>query len=191
MNKRSRISKILAVTLITASFLTGCAGHYIKEGTKLMGEEKYAEAITAFEKSVEKDDNTAEAYRGIGIANYEQQNYKEAAEAFQKVLDNDGEATPVLYNLIGVCAMKQDDIAGAAGAFEQGITLAEKEGSSQDTSDEKEDYSETLQEMRFNQIVCYEKQADWENAKTKMAEYTQDYPDDQKAAREAEFLSTR
>ena len=50
-----------------------------------------------------------------------------------------------------------------------------------------ESFSEVLQEMRFNQIVCYEKLGDWENAKTKIAEYIQVYPDDADAQREAKF----
>ena len=54
-----------------------------------------------------------------------------------------------------------------------------------------ESFSEVLQEMRFNQIVCYEKLGDWENAKTKIAEYIQVYPDDADAQREAKFLETR
>jgi len=45
--------------------------------------------------------------------------------------------------------------------------------------------------MRFNQIVCYERLGDWENAKAKMTEYLQVYPDDAKAKREAKFLQTR
>lgn len=51
--------------------------------------------------------------------------------------------------------------------------------------------TKVLQEMRFNQIVCYEKLGDWENAKTKIAEYIQVYPDDADAQREAKFLETR
>ena len=52
-------------------------------------------------------------------------------------------------------------------------------------------FSEVLQEMLFNQIVCYENLGDWENAKTKIAEYIQVYPDDADAQREAKFLETR
>ena len=45
--------------------------------------------------------------------------------------------------------------------------------------------------MRFNIIAAYEKLEDWENAKAKLAEYTEEYPDDEQAAKEAEFLETR
>ena len=48
-----------------------------------------------------------------------------------------------------------------------------------------------MQEMRFNEIVAYEQAGDIESARSKLADYTADYPDDEKAAKEAEFLETR
>ena len=57
--------------------------------------------------------------------------------------------------------------------------------------EDAESFSEVLQEMLFNQIVCYEKLSDWENAKSKIAEYIQVYPDDADAQREAIFLQSR
>ena len=57
---------------------------------------------------------------------------------------------------------------------------------------EAEDVSEEMmQEMRFNEIVAYEQAGDIESARSKLADYTADYPDDEKAAKEAEFLETR
>ena len=47
------------------------------------------------------------------------------------------------------------------------------------------------QEIQFNVIVCYEKLEDWDNAKVKLEDYVTAYPDDEKAAKEAEFLKTR
>ena len=45
--------------------------------------------------------------------------------------------------------------------------------------------------MKYNEIICYEKQADWENAKGKVTEYLDAYPDDETVQKEAEFLETR
>ena len=45
--------------------------------------------------------------------------------------------------------------------------------------------------MEYNEIICYEQQSDWENAKAKITEYINKYPDDEAAQREAEFLQTR
>ena len=45
--------------------------------------------------------------------------------------------------------------------------------------------------MEYNEIICYEQQSDWENAKAKITEYISKYPDDEAAQKEAEFLQTR
>lgn len=50
---------------------------------------------------------------------------------------------------------------------------------------------ELLQEMRFNEIAAYEQCGEWENAKAKLSEYTADYPEDTRAAKEAEFFETQ
>ena len=48
-----------------------------------------------------------------------------------------------------------------------------------------------VREMEFNEIICCEQLADWENAKEKADEYIKKYPDDEAAQKEAEFLQTR
>ena len=45
--------------------------------------------------------------------------------------------------------------------------------------------------MRFNVIAAYEQSGDWESAKVKLTEYLEDYPDDEAAQKEMEFLNTR
>ena len=82
--------------------------------------------------------------------------------------------------------MHLDDVQGALDAFKEGIALAEGTASSDDP-----DYTEVLQEMKFNEVVCYEKLLDWESAKAKIQEYVSQYPDDEEAQKEAAFLSTR
>ncbi len=176
------MKKIWICSIFAVLLLTGCQNQ-IKEGTKQLEEQQYEDAINSFEKALEKDHDKAEAYRGLGMAYYEQQDYQSAREAFQQVLDNDGEVTPVFYNLLGVSNMHLNDYQEALNAFNEGLSLAE------DT--DKEEYTDIVQEMRFNQIVCYEKTMDWDSAKEKVAAYTSDYPDDKNAQKEAEFLSTR
>ena len=107
---------------------------------------------------------------------------------FEKALAAGGEKNQVIYNLLGICGMKLNDYNYALEQFNQGISLSQNSGTSMENA---ESFSEVLQEMRFNQIVCYEKLGDWENAKTKIAEYIQVYPDDADAQREAKFLETR
>ena len=45
--------------------------------------------------------------------------------------------------------------------------------------------------MEYNEIAAYEAMEEWESAKVKLEAYTEAYPDDEKAAKELEFLNTR
>ena len=118
---------------------------------------------------------------------YEQKEYDKALEAFQTALDQGAEQTQELYNLTAVCAMKTEDYAKALECFQAGIALAESK-----TGDDKTKADTALlQEMEYNVIVCYEKQADWENAKSAMKQYQEDFPEDDSVSKEAEFLQTR
>ena len=95
--------------------------------------------------------------------------------------------TQELYNLTAVCAMKTEDYAKALECFQAGIALAESK-----TGDDKTKADTVLlQEMEYNVIVCYEQQADWENAKSAMKQYQADFPEDDSVSKEAEFLQTR
>lgn len=176
--------KCLAVLAVCGIVLTGCSSP-VEDGTKLLEEKNYSQAIESFDEAIEKWDGkekyadaVAEAYRGKGIAYWEQNDYNNAKEAFLKALDEGTEKTGTIYNFLGICEMNLENPAGAIQYFEQGLAC---EGNS----------SELAQEMEFNQISAYEQLKDWENAKVKIAEYTAKYPDDAEAAKEAEFLATR
>ncbi|CUX45182.1 tetratricopeptide repeat protein [Clostridium sp. C105KSO13] len=181
------MKKLLVCAILTAFLLTGCQ-NAIKEGTGQLKEGKYEEAVSTFKKAADEKKDTAEAYRGLGMAYYEQQDYQSAKDAFLQVIDNGGESTPVLYNLIGVCSIHLEDYQGALDAFSKGIHLTEKNGG---RGTKEQDYADTVREMKFNEIVCYEKLLDWENAKKKAVEYVGDYPKDKDAQKEAVFLNTR
>lgn len=180
--------KLLIVVTAVVCFLTGCA-NYVKDGTKLLEEEQYQEAIEQFQKAVDKEEDAAEAYRGIGMAYYEQQDYEQARDNLQKALDEGAVQTPAVYNLIGICGMNLEDYDGALAAFEQGVSLSET--MEIDGAEEEVDYSEAIREMKYNQIVCCEKKLDWEGAKAYAEAYISAYPDDAEVQKEAEFLRTR
>lgn len=55
----------------------------------------------------------------------------------------------------------------------------------------KADDKENEQNLRRNEIICYENLLDFANAKEKMASYVKDYPEDEEAQRENTFLQTR
>lgn len=176
--------KSIAVLMICGVLLTGCSNP-VESGTELLEQKEYTQAVDAFDEAIEKWDGkekyadaVAEAYRGKGIAYFEQKDYNSAKEAFLKALDEGTKQTGTIYNFLGICEMNLNNPTDAISYFQQGITC---EGSS----------AELIQEMEFNQISAYEQLKDWENAKTKMAEYIARYPDDSEAAKEAEFLETR
>ena len=139
MLKRKRLGIVIA---LFAAFLclTGCAANPLEEGLELLEEQKYGEAAEKFQDAAEKGKDPGEAYRGIGIARWELQDYEAACSAFEKALENGAQKTATLYHFLGDCKMKLQD---------------------------------------------------FESARTKLKEYLADYPDDEKASREAEFLETR
>ena len=153
------------------------------------GRDRYDAAETAFEEATKNENKevAADGYQGLGMTYYEQEEYDKALEAFQTALDQGAEQTQELYNLTAVCAMKTEDYAKALECFQAGIALAESK-----TGDDKTKADTALlQEMEYNVIVCYEKQADWENAKSAMKQYQEDFPEDDSVSKEAEFLQTR
>lgn len=80
------------------------------------------------------------------------------------------------YLSIGMAKMSMKDYEGALSSFDAGLAL----------NDEN-----CKQSLLYNEIVTYERLLDFENAKSLCAQYVAQYPDDEKAVRENQFLSTR
>lgn len=176
MKRQFRNSMIIG-TVAAACVLGGCA-NAVEDGAGLLQEGKYEEALEMFETSVEKGKDLGEAYRGIGICHWEQESYQEAEDAFEKALEHGTEATAELYNMMGICEMKEGSMTKAAYYFENG--------------QKKEEVSEELmQEMAFNEIAALEASGDYEAAKYKLERYVGTYPEDERAAKELEFLRTQ
>lgn len=168
---------VTLAVLLACCMLTGCASPN-EEGLTLLQEQKYEEAAAKFQKSIEKEKDLAEAYRGLGIAYWELEDYENAKSAFESALEQGAEPTGTIYNFLGICAVKAENTEEALSYFRLGIAC---EGNSE----------ELQREMELNEIVACEELGDWELAKSKIAEYTAKYPDDEKAAKEAAFLETR
>ena len=109
-----------------------------------------------------------QTYEQLGDRNY-------AAVVYQTYLDANA-PDAAIYNSLGICLMRQGKYTEALEAFEAGIAMGNT------------DY---LQNLKFNLIVANENLGNFAQAKTLMQEYVQIYPEDAKAAREYEFLSTR
>ena len=103
---------------------------------------------------------------------------KNALAAFENAVSAGTKETGTICNMMAVCKMQTEN-------YEDAISYYEKALDHSDCSDDMK------QEIQFNVIVCYEKLEDWDNAKAKLEDYVTEYPDDEKAAKEAEFLKTR
>ncbi len=81
-----------------------------------------------------------------------------------------------IYNQMGLCYAGKGDYENALASFEKGLSV---EGNAY------------RQELSYNQIVAYENLGDFDSAKKLMKTYLEQYPDDERAQREYEFLQTR
>lgn len=170
--------QMTVLILLLALSLSGCISNPYKSGVKALENEEYEEAKEKFSEAVKKDKNAADAYRGLGIALWETEDYKGAKDALEKALQAGTKKTGTIYNLLGSCELKLGNAKEAAGYYKTGL-------------EDKDVSDELKQEMRFNMIVAYEQMGDTETAKSLLAEYISEYPDDEDAAKEAEFLETR
>lgn len=175
---REKMKKYIGIVVVLVSCLTVGCSNPVEDGTALLKEKKYDEAIEAFDTAIQKEKQISEAYRGRGIAYWELEEYEKARDAFKEAIDQGAERTGTIFNFIGMCNMKLEEWQEAINYFNLGLSV---EGNSK----------QLVQEMEFNEISVYERMGDWENAKAKIKDYIVKYPDDEKAAKEAEFLETR
>lgn len=180
--------KLLILAAVSMFLLCGCTGA-LKDGAEALESGDYETAAAYFQQAVSEEkgdrENLAAACRGLGMADYELGNYADALKAFESAVDNGAEQTIQLYNLMGVSAMRTGDYEKGLEYIQAGLALADSE------SDGESADAGLIQEMEYNEIICTERQADWESAKEKITEYTEKYPDDEAAQKEAEFLETR
>ncbi len=171
--KRVRIGLILMTTLL----LGGCASN-IEDGLTYLEEEKYEAAIECFEKDIAEKKNLDDAYRGMGIAQYELGDYLAAVDAFKNALENETEKTATIYNLMGASCLQLNEYEEALDFYAQALKM--------------EDCTEEMkQEILFNEIAIYQEWGQWDIVKEKVSAYVESYPDDTRMDKTVEFLETR
>ena len=108
---------------------------------------------------------------------------KKADEAYQHAIEEDTKErsfgriiTGTDYLRRGLAYIRLKEYNLAVDAFELGLEIAN---------------ISCEQELLYNQVAAYEYLNDWANAKLKMEEYIEKYPDDENALNEWKFLKTR
>lgn len=170
--------RLSAMLILLAVLLSGCIVNPYKSGMEALEGGQYKEAAKQFREAVKKEQNKADAYRGLGLALWETKDYAGAKEAFLAALKEGSEKTGTVCNLLGSCELEEGNLKEAIAYFEEGLKA--------------EDVSDELRKaMRYNCIYAWENLGDIDKAKSLLGEYTADYPEDEEAAKEAEFLETR
>lgn len=172
-----RIVTVMTCLLLSV-MLAGCGQYEYKKGVSALENEKYEDAVSRFEKAIEKEVSVGDSYFGIGLVKWEQEDYEGTVEVLEKALEEGAEESAVIYDMLGACKMKLSDPAGAIGYYEKALAF-------------KDCTDEMRKEISFNIIAACEDIGDYESARTCLAEYVAQYPEDEQAVKEAEFLETR
>lgn len=133
----------------------------------------YESAENDLEEALDKDYPMAQIY--LGKLYLTTGDTEKAREAYEQCLDTEdlkGEA----YNGLAYCSMQEEDYESALSYVQEGL---------------KEEDSEEQPALLFNEIVIYEKMADYDSAKEKISEYLKLYPGDINAVRENYLLEMR
>ncbi len=134
---------------------------------------EYQKACLALEEAREK--GGAESYLYLGRSYEATGDYNYASSVYNSYLAK-YEGNAEMYNQLGLCEMAKGEYKKALDAFQAGMQL---------------ENSENLQALSFNEIVAYEYLEEYEQAYVLLNHYLKNYPDDEQARREYDFLSTR
>lgn len=160
---------------------------------------QYEQAKESYLKAVALGD--VSAYGEVGKAALAMGSYEEAQAYFQIMMEEEPK-NPKWVLFMGQCVLDRQEYQEALAIFEQGITLLqeiaveqksaqEKEDDQQLTSDQAQTNSQVQQALLYHQAICYEYLGDFETARNLFATYVTQYPDDEAAQKEYEFLLSR
>ncbi len=135
--------------------------------------EEYQLAYLALEEA--RNGGGAEAYLYLGRAYEATGDYNYASSVYNAYLAKDT-SNAEIYNQLGLCEMAKGDYEKALSAFQNGMNA---------------ENNSIQQTLAFNEIVAYEYLGEFQKAAVLMQTYLKNYPDDTKAVREFEFLSSR
>ena len=134
---------------------------------------QYEQAYMILEKAKAKGD--ANTYLYLGKAYEATGDYNYASSVYNSWLAKDT-SNAEIYNQLGLCEMQKGNYQSALNAFQAGMQI---------------ENNTVMQALAFNEIVAYENLEEYSQAASLMERYLKNYPDDEQAKREYEFLKTR
>lgn len=147
---------------------------YYQRGRIFVLQEEYEDAADALVEAVNLD--YSEAMLLLGRVYLKMDDSASARSMYQNYLSS-GEYPARGYNGLALCDIYEGSYDSALQNIQSGLDAGEDE--------------EAKKSLLYNEIVVCEYQKDFATAKSKMAEYLKEYPEDQDAVRENQFLSTR
>ncbi|MBR5968758.1 MAG: tetratricopeptide repeat protein [Lachnospiraceae bacterium] len=155
----------------------GNAMSYYEKGKAAYYLGNNAEAQSLLEKALtsSRGEERAQTVLMLGLTGERQGDFGYAVDVYTDYLENETQDARIL-NRRGICRMEQGDYRLAIADFEQGKALQD---------------AEAYRALARNEITAYEYLGDFSKARKLMEEYMQRFPDDEEAAREHAFLSTR
>ena len=172
-------------------------GSYINEASEQLAVGSLDIAFENFKQALQYEEELPLAWRGIGMIHFRRNEFPEAREALEKALELGGERTFIIYNMLGVTAMRASEFQDAIYFYDAGIALFDAEleeagKTIEDLSMETEGTNiEVIQSMMTNRILAHQRLANWDVARDLARLYLEIFPDDARIQREYEFLRTR
>ncbi|MBR1771832.1 MAG: tetratricopeptide repeat protein [Lachnospiraceae bacterium] len=134
---------------------------------------EFSQACMILEKAKEK--GNADSYLYLGKAYEATGDYNYASSVYNSWLAKDAGSAEI-YNQLGLCEMHKGNYQAALDAFQSGMKIEQ---------------NPVMQALSFNEIVAYEYLGDYAKALALVENYLKNYPDDETAGRERDFLKTR
>lgn len=147
-------------------------------------EERYQQGriyyyLEEYEKAADVLSQAADEVDGatllLGKIYLETQDTDSARALYQKYQEKHSESAEA-YNGLALCDIAEEKYDSALEQIQKGLEYAE---------------DEMREALLFNEIVAYEKKLDFASAKEKMAVFLAEYPQNEEAARENQFLQNR
>lgn len=152
---------------------TDKAADYREKGYTYYLLEQYDSARTYLDKAINMGDTEAVFYLAKMLE--AQGDTKQADQLYESYVSRHSEDTETL-NSLGCSKMEEGNYAQALTFFQTAL---------------KNENPANEQELRRNEIAALEYLLDFDQARDKMKAYLKDYPEDEEAAREYEFLKSR